>query len=282
MKKIKNNTQDILNKANEIYIIFERIEFLKNAVASNCLNEKGKQLINEKLKEEEEILEHNLKVGDEEWLLMTDFNFRNEKIHIQKKKLLPNECLDFWQEKLKYFKQSPNYTSSVEYFPYRDENNIEYITAVKEEIKDLKIKLTETIHDQPIPEKKQSNITNTQPETKDEQPQLQELFVFQNNLDNVLPIDVYNYFNKELVLKKHITKEVLETFLKLAFENKIFPKVRFSFTNMSTKQKIMKVFYIYYKVIAGKPYGKQKEYAALLGEYFKGFETNTVSTNFNK
>ena len=44
----------------------------------------------------------------------------------------------------------------------------------------------------------------------------------------------------------------------------------------------MQVFYNYYKNIAGKPYKKQSQYAALLGDYFEGFNTQNVSTNFNK
>jgi hypothetical protein len=42
------------------------------------------------------------------------------------------------------------------------------------------------------------------------------------------------------------------------------------------------VFYTYYKDLAGKPYGKQKKYAALLGNYFEGYNTETVSSNFSK
>jgi hypothetical protein len=44
----------------------------------------------------------------------------------------------------------------------------------------------------------------------------------------------------------------------------------------------MKVFYEYYKNVAGKPHKKQSQYAAILGDYFEGFNTQNVSTNFNK
>ncbi len=44
----------------------------------------------------------------------------------------------------------------------------------------------------------------------------------------------------------------------------------------------MSTFYRYYKDVASKPHRKQKQYAALLGDYFKGFSTENVSTNFNQ
>ena len=38
----------------------------------------------------------------------------------------------------------------------------------------------------------------------------------------------------------------------------------------------------YYKNVAGKIHGKQNQYAALLGDYFEGYKTTTVSSNFSK
>jgi len=56
----------------------------------------------------------------------------------------------------------------------------------------------------------------------------------------------------------------------------------FQLKNTTTKQKAITIFYGYYKDIAGKPHGKQKQYAALLGDYFEGYKTENVSSNFNK
>jgi hypothetical protein len=74
----------------------------------------------------------------------------------------------------------------------------------------------------------------------------------------------------------------LNEYLKAAFELKIKPETLFKIQNAPTKQAILKVFYDYYRNIAGKPHGKQNKYAALLGDYFEGFSTTNVSTNFNK
>ena len=42
------------------------------------------------------------------------------------------------------------------------------------------------------------------------------------------------------------------------------------------------VFYEYYKNVASKPHRKQKQYVELLCNYFEGFKTENVRTNFNK
>jgi len=95
-------------------------------------------------------------------------------------------------------------------------------------------------------------------------------------------VEIYNHFKIGLVDKKYLTDQELIDYLKVAFEHKSPPKIRFKIINAKKKQSVIHVFYEYYKNIACSPHGKQKEYAALLGEYFEGYNTNNVSSNFNK
>lgn len=107
-------------------------------------------------------------------------------------------------------------------------------------------------------------------------------FTFTNNFDHVSEAKVLEYFADELVKTKYITQITLEQFLISAFQEKQKTENRFSFLNIKTKQNIVNVFYRYYKIVAGKPHKKQINYIKLLGEYFEGFETKTIKTNFNK
>lgn len=103
-----------------------------------------------------------------------------------------------------------------------------------------------------------------------------------NNFDEVDSDEVVKYFTDTLVDKGYVTDEVLGEFLTAAFTECKPPNVKLDITIRSTKQKIIQIFYKYYKQIAGKPHRKQQDYAALLGDYFKGFTTKNVSTNFTK
>jgi hypothetical protein len=105
---------------------------------------------------------------------------------------------------------------------------------------------------------------------------------FINNFDKITPAEVFEHFKAGLVQQQYLTEQELNEYLKAAFELKTTPKVPFKIKDAPTKQKIMRVFYEYYKNIAGKPHRKQNQYAALLGEYFEGYNTQNVSTNFNK
>ncbi|HRG21955.1 MAG TPA: hypothetical protein PLQ57_13025 [Saprospiraceae bacterium] len=105
---------------------------------------------------------------------------------------------------------------------------------------------------------------------------------FINNFDRVEPYVVYNYFKKELVDKKFLTEQELNEYLKYAFEIKEVPKIRFRIKNARTKSVIVAVFYYYFKNVAGVTHGTQRKYAALLGDYFEGYKTSTVSSNFSK
>ncbi|MBQ0732968.1 hypothetical protein [Aquimarina celericrescens] len=107
-------------------------------------------------------------------------------------------------------------------------------------------------------------------------------FEFTNNFDSINEEKVYNHFKSNLVDTKMIDEADLRLYLKASFENKQIPETLFSFKNVRNKQSVIKVFYNYYKNVAIKPHGKQKEYAGLLGDYFQGYKTDTVSTNFSK
>lgn len=103
-----------------------------------------------------------------------------------------------------------------------------------------------------------------------------------NNFDFVDINKVFNHFKSGLVDKKYLSESVLLDFLDAAFDKKKPPKELFTLTDYPTKKKIIAVFKVYYRDLAQSPYGKQKEYAALLGDYFIGYNTTNVSTNFSR
>jgi hypothetical protein len=105
---------------------------------------------------------------------------------------------------------------------------------------------------------------------------------FVNNFDNVTPIEIYQHFKTELVDKGYLNEMELKDYLRAAFELKVKPEMQFKLKCTRTKQKIYTIFYTYYKDIAQKKYDRQIEYAALLGDYFEGYNTNTISTNWAK
>lgn len=104
----------------------------------------------------------------------------------------------------------------------------------------------------------------------------------QNNFDHITITEVYNHFKTGLVDKGYLSENDLLSFLNAAFDKQIPPPVLFTLQDFNTKQKIIRVFGDYYKKKAGKPYGKQKQYAGLLGKYFIGYKTENVSSNFSK
>lgn len=105
---------------------------------------------------------------------------------------------------------------------------------------------------------------------------------FTNNFDNITTVEIFEHFNAGLVEKQYLTEQELNEFLKAAFELKTIPETLFTIKDAPNKAAIEAVFYKYYKNVAGKVHGKQKQYAALLGNYFEGYKTTTVSTNFSK
>lgn len=105
---------------------------------------------------------------------------------------------------------------------------------------------------------------------------------FTNNFDNIKPTEINKHFKAGLVEKGYLTEEELNEYLKTAFELKTIPETLFNIKNAPKKATIEAVFYTYYKNVAGKIHGKQNQYAALLGDYFEGYKTTTVSSNFSK
>lgn len=93
---------------------------------------------------------------------------------------------------------------------------------------------------------------------------------FINNFDSEPECKVIDYFTKNLVDKKYLSKETLDAYLRQAFELKTQAE-KFSFEKMDKMDNVKKVFYKYY-VLAGSPYGKQPQYLDLLKSYFVGFE----------
>lgn len=116
----------------------------------------------------------------------------------------------------------------------------------------------------------------TETETEQETP------TFTNNFDNIKPTEIYKHFKAGLVEKQYLTEQELNEYLKVAFELKTIPEIRFKIKDAPKKATIVAVFYNYYKNIAGKIHGKQYQYASLLGDYFEGYKTKTVSSNFSK
>lgn len=105
---------------------------------------------------------------------------------------------------------------------------------------------------------------------------------FNNNFDNITPAIIYKHFKAGLVEKGFLNEKELYEYLKTAFEFKKVPDSLFKIKDAPNKRTIEAVFYNYYKNVAGKIQGKQKKYAALLGDYFEGYKTTTVSSNFSK
>lgn len=127
------------------------------------------------------------------------------------------------------------------------------------------------------------NITKTPFDviaTKNEQPKTV-LADMTNNFDSVEILGVYKHFKNALVDKKYLSDEELINYISAAFDKKEPPKDLFKFTGIKTKQGIYEIFYDYYKDIAGKPHRKSKQYAKLLGEYFEGYKTENIVTNWN-
>ena len=124
----------------------------------------------------------------------------------------------------------------------------------------------------------QKYLPPQQTETKTEQ----ETPTFTNNFDKIKPTEIFKHFKAGLVEKGYLTEQELNEYLKAAFELKTIPETLFKIKDAPNKAAIEAVFYTYYKNVAGKIHGTQNQYAALLGDYFEGYKTTTVSSNFSK
>jgi len=105
---------------------------------------------------------------------------------------------------------------------------------------------------------------------------------FTNNFDKLSEVEVYNHFREGLVDSGYLTKQDLDEYLKAAFELKTIPEPLFKIKDAPSKATIEAVFYKFYKNVAGKIHGRKNQYAALLGDYFEGYNTKTVGSNFSK
>jgi len=101
---------------------------------------------------------------------------------------------------------------------------------------------------------------------------------FENRF-NSLPAEVVRDHFKILVDKKYLDGDQLAKFFISAFQEMKPPKKKFTFANIKAREKISRLFFDFY-VLSGRPYGQKRKYAALLGEYFTGFNTNTIYKNF--
>jgi len=107
-------------------------------------------------------------------------------------------------------------------------------------------------------------------------------FTFVNDFDDTEPESVYEYFKTGLVDSKMLSEKELKSFLIAAFQEQESPTKKFILKGDKTKEKIRSIFYKYYFEIAGRPHGKKKKYVELLGEYFHGWKTSAIMSNFNR
>ena len=103
---------------------------------------------------------------------------------------------------------------------------------------------------------------------------------FKNYFDNIEPNEIYKHFKNGLVDKGYLTEQELNEYLKAAFELKTKPETLFKLKHTPTKQKIYTVFYTFYKDIAQKKHNSRTKYAALLGDFFEGYKTEIIQTNW--
>jgi RNA binding exosome subunit len=103
---------------------------------------------------------------------------------------------------------------------------------------------------------------------------------FLNNFDNIQPIEVYKFFKSNLVEKGYLGDQELNKYLKTAFELQAIPEPLFKLKQTPRKQTIYTIFYTYYKDIAGKKHDQQTRYVELLGNYFEGYNSDIIKTNW--
>jgi len=106
--------------------------------------------------------------------------------------------------------------------------------------------------------------------------------IFENHFDKVAPNEVYKHFKAGLLDKGYLTEQELNGYLKTAFESQTIPETLFKLKQTPTKQKIYNVFYEYYKDVSETKHGTRTQYADLLGNYFEGYKTSIIQTNWAK
>lgn len=156
-----------------------------------------------------------------------------------------------------------------------------YESPLKTDFEEVKLVLENAINLDELKIKNDFREVLTEPRNVSKIVEVEQGVNFKNNFDSLEEAEVFKYFKTNLVEKKHLSMDALNNFLNLAFDKKIIPEQKISFEKLHTKESIVSVFYRYYKIIAGNPYGRQTEYFHLLKNYFKGFEKINIR-NFSK
>ncbi len=107
-------------------------------------------------------------------------------------------------------------------------------------------------------------------------------FKFVNKFDQVDSEKVYFHFYTHLVATKMLTDEELKQFLTDAFVYCRPPESKLTLKGTSIKLKAIKAFRDYYTILVGVRRGNKPKYVDLLANYFSGFPSTTVMTNFTK
>ena len=245
----------------------EREEFI-NCLQKNCryngiyLDWHGETALrNISIQESKFIRRYNLNQRYMDWLKETDHPLASEKVFLEELNHNCQKAIDKYIERRKNNVVVLNSLSEDNYKANKKQQQI-----IQNRLDEINLNPTE------VPDKT---------ETKSDSSNLSIKGIV-NNFDKVEIIKIYNHFKNHLVDKKHLTESELIEYMISAFEKKEIPQTLFQLINCRSRQNIVRVFYKYYKEIAGKPFGKQKEYSALLGNYFEGFNTVNVSTNFSK
>jgi len=276
LKKYDINTDEPINKeANHFKIIDETFESLNNEVLSLILSKPVSFAMFNETKDFIVKSKHDINKLIETY---ANNNAYLKDIHLKIKDFFIslNKCNDYLSRlyldnKLKKFTDDDSYNLRTQkalngYYEY-----LKGLTGIG--LNDVNI-----IKDEPNNKQVEVNTEQDAPQKKENQHQN----IFINNFDNVEEQKVFDYFKENLVMKKYILEDDLIKYLKAAFEEKKPPSTLFNFNKVNTKKDIVRVFYKYYKVIALKPHGKQINYIQLLGDYFNGFETDVIKSNFNK
>ncbi len=103
----------------------------------------------------------------------------------------------------------------------------------------------------------------------------------QNKFDDVQPSKVYQHF-KQLVDNKYITNESFNLFLSTVFEQNKTLTTKIEIIKPNSKQRVQKIFYIYFEKFVQNKYGTKQTYIDLLCNNFTGFNSKTLLTNFAK
>ena len=111
---------------------------------------------------------------------------------------------------------------------------------------------------------------------------LAELRTYTNEFDRVEIDKVITYFKSVLFDPGYLAQDEFKDYIKMAFQDQKIPRIRFKLNTSPKKASITSKFYRYFKNVAIKPHSKARQYAMLLGEYFEGYKTDNVLSNFSR